>query len=219
MYRFFKCNRLGGFRLTDLNKKIQTDEYFYFDVHTCDASRGILSALKAKWMLEVSEQEASQFISIPKTKILEQKEEIVAENKIPVRTSVDAKIANSSLESRQAGRSFKPRIPMPKQKEEDKPVVPNFNAAERRMRERQADIMTKGPDELLRSPVQNQVKRDIETLKKDVVADLAKELIDNSQLITPNFDEKKQDAKIEVKQEIEKRVRRRRKLETTSQEA
>ncbi len=222
MYRFFKCNRLGGFRLTDLNRKIQTDEYFYFDKYTCDASKGISASLKAKWMTEVTEDEASQYISIPKSKVAEEKEEIVLDKKSPLKTSVDAKESNKSLESRQAGKNFKPKAPMQKQKEEDRPVIPNFNAAERRMRERQADVTTKGPDELLRSPVQTQARKEvvIEPPKKDVVANLAKEIgADNTQLATPNFDEKRQEAKEEISQEIEKRVRRRRKLETTSQEA
>lgn len=221
MYRFFKCNRLGGFRLTDQNRKIQTDEYFYYDVHVCDTSRSIKAGLKAKWMLEVTEEEASQNISIPQTHSEDEKIVSIAMKKVlPSKACVDAKEMNKSLESRQTARSFR-KSPMQKQKDEDKPVIPNFNEAERRMRERQADITTKGSDEILKSLAQVKEKETVVVVaeKNDVVADLAKDMgADNSQLSTPNFDEKKQEAKIQINQEIEKRVKRRKKVETTSQE-
>jgi hypothetical protein len=222
MYRFFKCNRLGGFRLTDLGRKIQTDECFYFDKYTCDASRGIQGALKAKWMLEITEDEASQYILIPKANVIKEHEEKITEKKILTKTTVNAKELNKSLESRQAGRNFKPKAPMQKQKEEDKPIIPDFNAAERRMRERQADVTTKGPDQLLQSPVKVAEKKEvvIEPERKDVVANLAKEIgADNTHVSTPNFDEKVTAAKEEISKEIQKRVRRRRKSETINQEA
>ena len=154
MYRFFKCNRLGGFRLTDLNKKVHTDEYLYFEEHVCDTSRSINGALKAKWMLEVTEKEASQSISVPGEvkDVKSEPEQIETTKKNLGKAQVDAKETNKSLESRQAERNFR-RPPMQKQKQEDKPAVPNFNQAERRIRERQADIMTKGSDELLKSPM------------------------------------------------------------------
>ena len=64
--RFFKCNVLGGFRLSDLNQQIKQGEYFFIDVHVAKTSRAVISALRDKWMIEVSEKEASKNINIPR---------------------------------------------------------------------------------------------------------------------------------------------------------
>jgi hypothetical protein len=222
MYRFFKCNVLGGFRLSDLNRNIKQGEYYYVDSTFCETSRAIRAALQNKWMTEVTEKEASQFISIPKQVSAGgvQSTEIGPKRAITSSGQVAApniQETNKSIESRQAERSVK-RQPIQKQKDEDKPVMPNFNEAERAMRHRQADVTTKGPDEVLKSPVEARrestvtvtKQEPISVVKDNVVKDLANEIADNSMLSTPNFDEKQQDAKTEVSQEIEKRVRRRR---------
>lgn len=222
MYRYFKCNRLGGFRLSDLNRKIYTDEYLYVDKHVCDTSRSVNAALKAKWMLEVTQEEASKYISIPDVQISQVKKEVIEITKKNIgKSEIDAKEINKSLESRQTARTFR-KTPMQKQKQEEKPVVPNFNKAERRMRERQADITTKGPDELLKSPVKKkELSVAVTPSKSDVVKNLSKEIgADNTLLATPNFDEGKQEIKKEIVQEIEKRViiKRRKKAKPTTQE-
>jgi len=213
MYRFFKCNILGGFRLSDLNRNIRQGEYFFVECSFCDTSRAVRVAIQNKWMTEVSEKEASQYITIPKWAASnEAKISEVAPRKI-VRTFnqlaiPDVKDTNESLESRQA-RKVLIKQPMQKQKQDDKPIGPNFNEAERAMKARQADIMTKGPDEVLQSPVES---------RNDTVKDIAKEIADNSMLATPNFDERKAESgkSSSISQEIEKRVRRRRKAEEVS---
>jgi hypothetical protein len=222
MYRFFKCNVLGGFRLSDLNRNIKQGDYFYIDNLFCDTSRAVRAALQSKWMTEVTEKEASQFVSIPK----QVSAGGVQQTEVGPRRSVSSsgqvatpnvQETNKSIESRQAERSIVKRQAMQKQKVEDKPVIPNFNEAERAMRLRQADVTTKGPDEVLRSPVEAK-KEAVVVTRMESVKDLAKEIADNSMLSTPNFDEKK-DAKVEVSQEIEKRTRRRRKIQETTEVA
>jgi hypothetical protein len=227
MYRFFKCNVLGGFRLSDLNRNIKQGEYYYIDSTFCETSRAVKAALQNKWMTEVTEKEASQFISIPKQVSAGgvQLTEVGPKRATTISGHVAApniQETNKSIESRQAERSIK-RQPMQKQKDEDKPVTPNFNEAERAMRRRQSDVTTKGSDEVLKSPVEARREHTVTVTKQEptsvvkdnVVKDLVNEIADNSMLSIPNFDEKQQDVKTEVVQEIEKRVkRRRRSIET-----
>jgi hypothetical protein len=211
MYRFFKCNVLGGFRLSDLNKNVKQGEFIYIETSFCDTSRAVKGALNSKWMTEVTEKEASQFITMPRTIEAVQITEIGPRKSVVNASQVaipNVQDTNRSLESRQAEKAIK-KQPIQKQKEEDKAVLPNFNQAERAIKARQADVMTKGPDEVLKSPVEAKKEN-------NVVKDLAKEIADNSLLSTPNFDEKKEKAKIDVGQEIEKRMRRRRKTLETS---
>lgn len=206
MYRFFKCNVLGGFRLSDLNKNIKQGECFFIETTFCDSSRAVKASLQAKWMTEITEKEASQYISIPRNLNAGGVQERVIQtiNKIAIPNVNETN--SESIESRQADRNFRKQVAQ-KQSIEDKPIMPNFNEAEKAMKLRQADIMTKGPDEVLQSPV--------EVKKEATVKNLAKEIADNSMLSTPNFDEKKETIKAEINQDIEKKVRRRRR--TTEQ--
>lgn len=206
MYRFFKCNVLGGFRLSDLNKNIKQGECFFIETTFCDSSRAVKASLQAKWMTEITEKEASQYISIPRNLNAAGVQERVIQtvNKVAIPNVNETN--NASIESRQADRNFRKQVAQ-KQSVEDKPIMPNFNEAEKAMKLRQADIMTKGPDEVLQSPV--------EVKKEATVKNLAKEIADNSMLSTPNFDEKKETIKAEISQDIEKKVRRRRR--TTEQ--
>lgn len=224
MFRFFKCNVLGGFRLTDLNRKVHQGEFFYVDAYICDTSRSVKAALNHKWMTEVTEDEASQHIIVPPTGELPSGVRNVETGPKRVAMNVatpNTKEVGKKIESRQAGKSFK-KQPMQKQKEEDKPIVPNFNEAERRMKERQADVTTKGNDEVLKSPVKPKTEDKQEVVikpeKPDVIKDLANDIsADNSMLATPNFDEKKKEVKEQVNEEIQKRVRRRKKIETSKE--
>lgn len=218
MIRFFKGNILGGFRLTDLNRKIQQGEYFYVDAHICDTSRSIKAGLSRKWMTEVTEEEASKHISTPRT-VAKKEEQITTDVKVGRKMSTNkvatpnAKETNQKIESRQAAKTFR-KQPMQKQKEEDKPIVPNFHEAEKKMRERQTDVTTKGPDEVLRSPVKVAEKKADVTITPEaskVVKDLAQEIqADDALLSTPNFDEKKE----EPPKPEKKIIRRRKKIKT-----
>ena len=223
MYRFFKCNVLGGFRISDLNRNLKQGEYLHIEKHVCETSRAVKAALEKDWMLEVGEKEASQFISIPRdvnrggVQVAEigPRRAVSSVNKLAANTTE----TNKNLESRQTARSIR-RVASAKQKTEDKVIVPDFNKADRAIRNRQEDVMTKGPDEVLKSPVGAESSartfRKVEEEKKpevvvspveaDTVKDLSQDVADNEMLSTPDFNEKKE----EVQQEVEKRVRRRR---------
>lgn len=232
MNLFFKCNVLGGFRLSDVNRNVKQNDYFYIDDQICATSRAIRAALDKKWMVEVSEQEASQHITVPRQASIlgvqdteDGAKRVITTNQL---ATPNMQGTNSKLESRQAERG---RQPAQRQKVEDKVVIPNFVATEKTMKIRQADVMTKGPDEVLKSPVESRKEQKIEIVKEksvtkedinkflsdqDTIKNLDKE-IDNSLLSVPNFDEKVE-KKEEIKQEIEKKVRRRRMVETPETE-
>jgi len=197
MYHYFKCNVLGGFRLSDLNRNIKQGDYFFVDSFFCETSRAVKAALINKWMTEVTEKEASQYITVPKQAKVATSQlamaEVLSRSQVNNVATPNVHVTNQKLESRQA--SVK-KQPMQKQKDEEKPVIPNFNQAEQAMRLRQADVCTKGPDEVLRSPVESRRdKKDkvVTVVHSDVVKDLANEIADNSMLATPNFDERKSD--------------------------
>lgn len=206
MYRFFKCNILGGFRVSDLNKNIKQGEYFFVESSFCETSRATKVAIDSKWMTEVSEKEASQFISIPKqinTKfVMSSQVGLRSSNKLAI---PDVKETNKKIESRQAERTRKQ--PIQKQKDEEKPIIPDFNAAERNMRIRQADVMSKGCDEVLKSPVE--AKKEYKKLSEEnsvQINDFSDEkIVDEQDVKVSDFSNEK----IEVIQEIEKKVRRR----------
>ena len=187
MFRFFKCNKLGGFRLSDLSRKIRTDEYFYIDKYVCDTSRSVKAALNAKWMLEVTEEEAAKHNSVVKTPDLHRKDKVTP--KLPLsKSSINAKETNKKLESRQIAKSIKQ--PMQKQKEEDKVIVPNFVEADKKIKDRQADITTTGKDEILKSPVQAKVA---EALKNKVQAkniEASKSTIQAEEILKSAIEEK-----------------------------
>jgi hypothetical protein len=203
-YRYFKCNVLGGFRISDLNKNIKQNDYFYIESNICDTSRAVKAALSVKWMIEISEQEASQYLSIQKSEVSITKN--ADTNKKTVLAKADIAIPHietKTLESRQAEKNFKKQVAQ-KQKKDEKVILPNFNKADISIRARQNDVSTKGEDEILKSPIELKKK------DNDVVKDLSKEIVDNEFLYTPNFDEKKEKATIVIKEQIEQKIRRKR---------
>jgi hypothetical protein len=200
MYRFFKCNVLGGFRLTDLNRKVHQEEFFYVDAHVCDTSRSVKAAINSKWMLEVSNEEASQHIVMPISVIPSGLRNVEKSNK-RVATSVatpDVKEVNKKIESRQADRTFR-KQPMQKQKEEDKPIVPDFNAVERKMKERQADVMTKGPDEIIKTPVKLKEEK-VEEHKEEKIEKL-EEVLEKPEPVDKNKEKNVEEVVEEHKEE------------------
>ncbi|MDD5650243.1 MAG: hypothetical protein PHF86_07505 [Candidatus Nanoarchaeia archaeon] len=187
MLRYFKCNVLGGFRLTDLNKKVALNEYFSVDAYVCDASKSVKAALKSNWATEISEEE---FLNKQEKKG-DLGEKCVSVSSTTNKLVINAKEVNKKIESRQAGKTFK-KQPMQKQKIEEKPSIPNFKEVEKRIKERQQDVTTKGNDEVLPSPVEKVVK----DLVKDVVVE---------KLSIPDFNEKKE-IKDQVSEEIKKKI-------------
>ena len=155
-YRFFKCNVLGGFRLSDLNKNIKQSEYFYVDSHVAETSRAVTGALKAKWIVEVTAKEASKFIDIPgikKTKVInEAKPAINSVAKVGVAVP-NINEVNKKLESRQAARQ--------KEQEGEKPAIPNFVEVDKNIKARNEDTLSGNKtdkkifDEIIPSPAKN----------------------------------------------------------------
>ena len=65
-FRFFKCNIINGCRLADIERFVSRDEVFYLNSHIACTSRSVNAAVNSKWIIEISEKEASKHISIPK---------------------------------------------------------------------------------------------------------------------------------------------------------
>lgn len=65
MFRYFKVNIINGCRLSDINKNVSQDEVFYINSHIATNSRSVSAAIKAKWILEITEKEAAQHIQLP----------------------------------------------------------------------------------------------------------------------------------------------------------
>lgn len=138
-YRYFKANIVGGFRLSDLNVNVKQGSYFYLESDAVDVSRGATAALRDKWMIEVSEKEASKYVSVPR-----------AVSKAGVQTSVlgtrhavknidvatpNVKEVNRSLESRQAEAGMK--------KKAEEVILPNFKEVEERNKTKFNDSLNK----------------------------------------------------------------------------
>jgi hypothetical protein len=152
-YRYFKCNMLGGFRLSDLNLQVKQEQYFHIDSHVAETSRAVQSALKAKWMVEVGLREASKHIDIPRGR----RPRILDEAKPAINSVAKTGVAvpninevNKTLESRQAARQ--------KEQEGEKPAIPNFVDAEKKIKARNEDTLSgnktdnKIIDEVIASP-------------------------------------------------------------------
>jgi len=206
MLRFFKCNVLGGFRISDLNKSIKQNDYFYIEDHICDTSRAVRAAIANNWMKEIDEEEASQYITIPKVRQYEKETEQETKRKL-VKTEVSLPhVETKTLESRQAEKSVRKQAAQ-KQTKEEKVILPDFNKADIAIKARQQDITTKGPDETLPSPVESK-KKDNNVITTIVDDDTLKSLADNEFLSIPNFDERKEEVKTELTNKISEIISR-----------
>ena len=162
-YRYFKCNMLGGFRLSDLNLNVKQDKYFYIDSHIAETSRAVQSALKVKWMVEVNAKEAAKHIDIPGVK----KTRVPNEAKPAINSVAKTGVAvpninevNKNLEARQAARQ--------KEQEGEKPATPNFAEAEKMIKARNEEILRNNKtdkkifDEVIPSPAKEAKADEIE---------------------------------------------------------
>jgi len=108
--KFYKCNIIGGFRLSDLHMNISSQDknkgYFSLESHVAEASKAVKAAIKAKWMVEVTEKEASQFLKIPRINKAGIQDSQAGTKKAINRTQLlgtpDVSEVNKSLEVRQA---------------------------------------------------------------------------------------------------------------------
>ena len=65
LFKYYKSNIVGNLNLPDISRKISQDEVFWLHAHIAEASRSVQSADKYKWILEITEKEASRFITLP----------------------------------------------------------------------------------------------------------------------------------------------------------
>jgi hypothetical protein len=179
--RFFKCNVLGGFRLSDLNKHVKQNEYFFLDSHIAETSRATYAALRERWMIEVTEKEASQFLSIPKQTSGIQEQNIrrgrssVSGLAVPNMTEV-----NKKLESRQAEANFKP-------------VIPNFKEVEEKQKEQRRDTINK-----LGASTDQELLKGMKDIEKVATPDFSK--VGKKEEIKITIEEpKKEEIKVEEK--------------------
>jgi hypothetical protein len=222
--RFFKCNVLGGFRLSDINKQIRQGEFFYIEQHVAETSRAVIAALRERWMIEITEKEASKHLELPYQKAGVQ--ETMTGFKGAVNRSANLAIpnmkeVNRSLESRQAEASNSSSL---------KPSIPDFKKVEEQTKERQSDSLNKvgastdqellkgdksielvaGPDfKKNHTTDQVQIKEEQKNDEEVTVKQLSDDSVfDNSQLAVPNLDDKT--PKEEVKEQLDQIVRRKR---------
>jgi len=234
--RFFKCNILGGFRLSDINKNVRQGEYFHLDAHVCITSRAVVAALRENWMIEISEKEASKFMTVPRDFKKSGVQEFATGPKAAVSRSMGVALPNTS----ETNKSIESRQVIANKKSE-KPILPDFAKVEKNSKERNADSsnnvgassdlelaeglkdteVAAGPDfkETRRNLDVRQAEKSLVVTKPEV--DIVKtvetlvddSMFDNSQLSTPNFDEKeesqaevKEESKVEIKEEIKAQI-------------
>jgi len=205
-YKFFKCNILGGFRLSDLNLNVKQGQYFSIDSHVAETSRAAIAALKAKWMVEVDEEEASKHLSITKSKKSktpdEEKPAINSVGKTGVAVP-NIKEVNKKLESRQALRQ--------KEQESDKVAIPNIAEVEKNIKARDNDSIYKkeAGDKVIESPAAH---------KQAAKAESDDEGVTTVKSLSKDEDEEYETLKDQITTDLDQRVRRRRKVETEVQQ-
>ena len=168
---FYKCNVLGGFRLTDLKKDVRQGEYFYLETHVAKISKSVQAALKARWMVEVSEKEASIHMKIPSvTGNIITKDGVRTPNKKKVLDIAvpDSKKITRNLESRQTENN-KLAVKVKKQ-EEEQVAVPDFKEVSKRNEEKIKSIKdaNKTSTETVALPDFKKVAENIEQNKKAI---------------------------------------------------
>jgi hypothetical protein len=98
MLKYYRCNIIGGFRLTDLNKFIKTGEFFAVDTKVVYASKALAAALKHNWITEVPASEGMSHVVAPS---------IMPNYKSSTQTQSLYKIAKSHVENVPVQKEFK----------------------------------------------------------------------------------------------------------------
>lgn len=164
-YRYFKCNVLGGFRLSDLNKNIKQGEYLQLDAQMADNSRAVIAAIRSKWMVEVGEKEAGKSIHIESSKVETPKKpsnESVSKTGVAIH---DASETNRPLEVRQAERKRgRPPRKSDVQKASATVSLPDFQKVAEKRKGNGDDSIDK-KDRTLESPVT--AKKTVDLVKED----------------------------------------------------
>jgi hypothetical protein len=210
--RYFRCNVLGGFRLTDINKGVKADEIFSIDKYKADVSSSIKAALKSKWLIEISADEASKKIEVAKEDLT-----VIPDVVVPNEDEVKA---SQVVQDKVIGPDFKAVEERSKKKAEEARLegskeqvsVPDFSVVEKRMAERRNDTINKGRDEIIKNGNMAKRKKAADGEQPPVSISLAKEesiladLADNSQLSVPQMKEQVEERPIVT--EVPKRRRR-----------
>jgi hypothetical protein len=200
--RYFKCNILGGFRLTDIGKNVKAEEVFLVDSFKANSSNALKAALKGKWVIELTAKEASSTIDVP-----------VLDLEKKIETSVlkeEEKAKEAYNDTKVILPDFKAVEEHNKKKEEetrnltgtkDNVAIPDLGEVNKKISARRNDTINKGRDEIIKNgniKKQEIVKKsltDEETQKLEtppVSISLAKEesiteeIADNSQLSVPS---------------------------------
>lgn len=204
--RYFKCNIVGGFRLSDVNKNIKQGEYFFLDDHVAEVSRSVSASLRSGWMVEVSEKDASKFL-------IKKELPVAVKNQQTTKFGTAFPEATSKkLESRQAEYLVNKDLEV---------AVPDLKVVEKNEKTRAQDTLSKAevttPKKIKASRAKETEKVAIPDFKaveeKNKIAvevSVTKDegMFDNSLVSTPNL--AAQNIKQDLEQQIEKKVRRRR---------
>lgn len=158
--RYFRCNILGGFRLSDLNKNIRQGHYFQLENHIVETSKAVKAAIKAKWMVEISENEAEKHFDLPKKRVQKKKEVAKPHSSRGNQVSIpDTKDVERRIESGKIDKT-------------DGVSVPNFKEVEKKNKEK----LIKKEDPKVSTPDQNLTKEKVEKKNSEVnITSMAKE--------------------------------------------
>jgi len=184
--KYFKCNVIGGFRLSDLNRNVKQGEVVGFEDHVKNTSKAVQAAINVGWLIKTK---SPKKVSDSKDKDDKVTEPIPKNANKSLGMSVpDAKQVNKNLEARQAEEVAK-KIPMPDFKEVAKPKkaesssgvsIPDIRQAQKNAYNRQGDNLT-NKDEIIKTVIVKQV---------DTIEDLVIDEKMNEGLSVPDFDEK-----------------------------
>ena len=220
-FRYFKCNKLGGFRLSDLNKNVREEgEYFYLDAHAVATSRAALAALRGRWMIEVSEKEASRHLTVPRNLKTAGVQTVKNRTKKALNESQGLAIpnvaeVNEKLESRQAKKNRLDKETA--EQTSSKVAVPNLSEVEKSTKERQSDSIQ---NKKVIIPNMKEAKKEVKKKVKEdkAIKALSKEDdFDNENVSIPDTEKIKDEVKKEVKEKVKKKVRRKRKKVTVEE--
>jgi len=189
---YYKCNIIGGFRLSDLNQQVKQDEVIDVDEHIANTSKAVQAALKAGWLVKVKKPKAKKEDIIKDEK---KEKPPKSANKSLGMSVPDAKTVNKSLETRQA-EDIAQKVSSPDMKGNKKPKtlepqtgvsIPDIQQVQRNVRDRQKENLN-NKDQIIKTTILKQ---------EDTIEKLAKNENMDEGLSVPNFDEKADDQKNE----------------------
>jgi hypothetical protein len=206
MFRFFKCNIINGCRLSDIERFVHRDEVFYLNSHIACTSRSVNAALNSKWIIEITEKEASKTLVIPK--FVEETKVKNIEEKTVVHSS-ESKSNNAAYERYQARLQ---RLAMTKKTEEviEEDDMNSISTGKDFTKNSAAEIRIKNRSRKVKN-IKSQEKEFI-----DEIVDMDRKGVQNKIDITRQLNENKsvpkseqflKKSKVEIKNELEKKLK------------